>query len=67
MVLFFFFVVLEIARDFAEVLKTILPKYLIRLKKAIKFRTSTRLKINSRCTLSRKIIMSSSSLYFLLS
>ena len=33
MVLSFSFVVLKIVRDFAEVLKTILPKYLIRLKK----------------------------------
>ena len=33
MALSFFFVTLEIARDFVEILKAILPKYLIRLEK----------------------------------
>ena len=33
MALFFSFVALKIVRDFVEILKTILPKYFIRLKK----------------------------------
>ena len=33
MTLFFSFVTLEIVRDFVEILKIILPKYLIRLEK----------------------------------